>query len=189
MPPKKNINRDVLVKGAINLIRKDHDKLSARLVAKECGCSVVPIYSEFENMEQLETEVIRELNKQLINFPIEPVDNNDFLNKGLSYIAFASQEKKLFSWLFNSNNLDHKDIKNILSPFLDHSYTELRSHVFTSSWSDMEVRQIVEDLWIYTHGYAVLVNSGVIKNKNRSDLINCLKRVFISLAPIKGDKK
>lgn len=188
MPPKKNINKDILISGAVNLIRKGNDKLSARLVAKECGCSVVPIYSEFENMDQLEVEVISKLNYMLINYPIELVEGNDFLNKGLSYIAFATEEKKLFSWLFKADILNNENIKNILKPFLNESYTKLRSHPYTSSWTDDEVKQIVEDLWVYTHGYAVLVNSGVVKNKDRNELINCLRRVFASLAPKKGEK-
>lgn len=189
MPPKKHISREVLIQGAINLIKKGIDKPSARLVAKECGCSVVPIYSEFENMDELETEVIKELNYQLISYPIEPVKDNQFLNTGLSYISFATKEKKLFNWLFTSDKVKNSNIRDIFRPFMNKSFLTLREHEYTKSWTDDEVRQIVDDLWIYTHGLALLINSGVIEHKDREELINCLCRVFIGLEPIKGDKK
>ena len=61
MPPKVRITKAQILEGAVALVRRcGADALNARELAKQLECSTQPIFSNFENMEQLKLAVVGE---------------------------------------------------------------------------------------------------------------------------------
>ena len=54
MPAVKKVTREKIVDAAVRVLQEDgYSAVNARSVAKKLGCSTQPIYSEFQNMEEL----------------------------------------------------------------------------------------------------------------------------------------
>ena len=54
MPPKVKITKEDIIKTAIDIVRdKGADAINARNIASVLNCSTQPIFSNFDNMEEL----------------------------------------------------------------------------------------------------------------------------------------
>ena len=59
MARKQVVTREVLLEGAFALVRDEgREKLSARNLASKCGCSTQPIFRIYENMADLEKDLL-----------------------------------------------------------------------------------------------------------------------------------
>ena len=102
MPPKVRFQKVEIVTAALNVARKEGiDSITAREVAKELGVSVGPIFTWYETMEQLKTDVFQQA-KRMYREYIErglagPVP---FLGVGQQYLRFAREEPELYRLLF-----------------------------------------------------------------------------------------
>ena len=102
MPPKVRFQKEEIVTAALNVARKEGiDSVTAREVAKELGVSVGPIFTWYETMEQLKTDVFIQA-KRMYREYIErglagPVP---FLGVGQQYLRFAREEPELYRLLF-----------------------------------------------------------------------------------------
>ena len=102
MPPKVKFQREEIVNAALNVVRnKGIDAVTAREVAKELQVSVGPIFTWFETMDQLKTEVY-ELAKGRYRSYIERglAESIPFLSVWQQYIRFAKEEPELYKLLF-----------------------------------------------------------------------------------------
>lgn len=183
MPPRKRINRNEIVKSSLKLIRKGLSSISARTVAKEMGMSVVPIYSEFENMKKLEEEIIKTISEMLFSKKYQGKTPYLFLNIGVGYIKFATEERELFNWLFNSSIYRESQTELVLRPIINRTYSVVRGIDFFSQCKDNEVKEFVDNLWIYTHGLATLLNTEVINKMTEAELIGKLTLAFEGFDP------
>ena len=102
MPPKVRFQKEEIVTAALNVARKEGiDSVTAREVAKELGVSVGPIFTWYETMEQLKTDVFIQA-KRMYREYIErglagPIP---FLGVGQQYLRFAREEPDLYRLLF-----------------------------------------------------------------------------------------
>ena len=102
MPPKVRFQKEEIVTAALNVARKEGiDSVTAREVAKELGVSVGPIFTWYETMEQLKTDVFIQA-KRMYREYIErglagPIP---FLGVGQQYLRFAREEPELYRLLF-----------------------------------------------------------------------------------------
>lgn len=102
MPPKVKFQKEEIVRAALSVARKKGAQaVTAREVANELHVSVGPIFTWFETMEQLKTEVYV-LAKELYRAYIErglagPIP---FLGVGQQYLRFAKEEPELYRLLF-----------------------------------------------------------------------------------------
>ena len=59
MPPKPKFTRREIIQTAIDITRKEgFDSISDRVLGKKLGSSSKPIFSVFENMEEVQTSVV-----------------------------------------------------------------------------------------------------------------------------------
>ena len=102
MPPRVKFQKEEIVHAALNVARKKGiDAVTAREVAAELRVSPGPIFTWFDTMEQLKTEVF-ELAKGLYREYIErglsgPIP---FLGVWQQYLHFAREEPELYKLLF-----------------------------------------------------------------------------------------
>lgn len=107
MPPKIKITEEAIINTAIKLVQEQGmEKLNARYLAKELGCSVQPIFRVFSNMENLRETVVKKVGEMYSKYLSDSISLNDNLvGLEMAYIRFAQEEKNLFRLLHMSDRL------------------------------------------------------------------------------------
>ncbi|MCR5653879.1 MAG: TetR/AcrR family transcriptional regulator [Ruminococcus sp.] len=102
MPPKVKFQKEEIVNAAVEITReKGIDALTARELASKLGVSTRPIFTYFDTMEQLKSEVrayAKELYREYIQHGLKaPISN---LGVGRQYLRFAKEEPELYKILY-----------------------------------------------------------------------------------------
>lgn len=159
MPLKPKFTKEEIIDVAISYINKNGaSNLTARNLAKELNSSACPIFTCFNNMDEV-LEAVK--NKVFINF--NQYLNNAFVSKpafksvGYLMIKYAKDYKNLFKLIFMESN----DKQLELSEFIE-SLGELKNKCIDVIMNDYNLTKeegymLFEHLWIYSFGLATLV--------------------------------
>lgn len=155
MPPKVKFSKEQIVFAALDIVREQGiTALTARAVADKLNCSVAPVFSVFENMDELREEVIRQAKIVYDGYIEEGLKQvMPFKGVGLKYIEFAKREPNLFRELFMS------DYSFGLDKFmLIDKNNEAIVNALMNFWSvDRKTADVLhQDIMIYTHSIAVM---------------------------------
>ncbi len=160
MPPKAKFTKDEIIEAALSIVKEaGFEALTARALGTKLGSSARPIFTVFENMDEVQKEVViaaKQLYKEHIHNGLCQTDIPAFKGVGMQYIQFAITNSKLFQMLFMSAQIKNPTITNVL-PIIDDSYSQILSSIqncYSLTQSDSE--WLYRHLWIYTHGIAVL---------------------------------
>jgi AcrR family transcriptional regulator len=158
MPPKQKFTKEEIVTAALEIIRKDGiTALTARRLGAELKSSARPIFTVFQNMEEVQKEAVlaaRALyNQYVVNGLAEP---NSFKGVGMAYMRFAKDEPKLFQLLFMTENGTVPELMEVLSIIDDNSKQILEAVQKGFGLDDTKARMVYQYLWIFTHGIATL---------------------------------
>lgn len=158
MPPKAKFSKAEIVEAAAIIVRRDGpEALTARALGIELGSSARPIFTVFENMDQVRqavTDSAKALYKQYVERGL--VQTPPFKGVGMQYILFSLNEPKLFQLLFMTEQAQIPDFSDVL-PLIEESYEEiLLSIQDTYGILRPSARTLYRHLWIYTHGIATL---------------------------------
>lgn len=190
MPPKKKYEREQIVSAAVEIVRTEGIKaLSTRSLAKKMGSSACPIFTVFENMDEVTNVTIKEVRKIYDKYIREGLqDSQAFKGVGEQYIRFAIDEPKLFQLLFMSEQREMPTADSVL-PIIDENYNEILLSVERGyGLNEDDALRLYRHLWIYSHGIAVLCATKMcfFTQETVSEL---LKDEFIGmLKKIKGEK-
>lgn len=158
--PRLKITKEDIVNVSFDIVKRSGiDRLNARGIAKKLNCSVQPIFSNFDNMEDLKRSVLIKCCDYFYKFVTDLFDEKIPIYKqvGINYIRFAKKEPNLFKLLFmSSNDLSIIDINN-------ESYKFTKQYIVNSlDLSDSDFDDLHIKMWIFTHGLATLVvNNGL----------------------------
>lgn len=158
MPPRAKFTKQQITEAGLDIVRNEGmENLTARALGKKLGSSACPIFTVFENMEEVQTEVkktARTLYTEYVKKGLE--QKSAFKEVGTQYILFALKEPKLFQLLFMSEQSQKPSVANVL-PIIDDSYKDILLSVQNGyHLSEQQAKQLYRHLWIYTHGIAVL---------------------------------
>ena len=190
MPPKCRFTREEITKTALDLIREEGiNALTARSLGTKLGSSPKPIFTVFENMEEVQAEVqkaAKALYAEYIRVGLH--QELAFKGVGTQYILFAIKEPKLFQLLFMSEQPQKPSVAGIL-PIIDESYDQiLRSVQSGYGLGEKDAENLYRHLWIYTHGIAVLCATNMCSFTS-GEISGMMTEVCRSLLKeIKGDK-
>lgn len=156
MPPKVKFTREQIITAALNVTRKDGIVgLTARGLAAELGSSAKPIFGLFQNMEEVQKEVIVAANalyQSYISRGMTEGKYPPYKASGIAYIQFAKEEKELFKLLFMRDRTDEKIEENReeIRPILDLIMKNLGIDENEAYFFHLE-------LWLYVHGIATMI--------------------------------
>lgn len=144
------------------------DKVSNREIAKRLNCSIRPIYYQFRDVQEMNSELIKKIWQYFYDYIFTKRNENipDYKKTGINYIDFACNEKELFKILFMTNDKylpdDDENFKKI-SMFIKES----------GKVKENEIKTFHYKMWIFTHGLASLIATNAIKisKKEISDLL------------------
>lgn len=156
MPPKLKFSREQIIHAALEITRRNGmSGLTARALAAELGSSAKPIFGLFQNMEEVQAEVLKAANTLYQNFLREGMNAGKwppYKASGMAYIQFAKEEKELFKLLFMRDRSGEKIEENReeIRPILDIVMKNL--HL-----TEDEAYLFHMELWVYAHGIATML--------------------------------
>lgn len=159
MPPKPKITKEMILNAVMDITREaGFDTVNARSIAGKLQCSTRPIFTCYENMEELKAEFLDfayEYYRESVERYRSSAGVSSALILPLSYIEFAERETHLFKLLFiNDMALDMTEAKD----FYMEIDNEKRAELFSKDIGvELEpAKAIFLDLFLYTHGIALL---------------------------------
>ncbi|MCI9439972.1 MAG: TetR/AcrR family transcriptional regulator [Ruminococcus sp.] len=182
MPPKAKFTKEQITKAALEIVRAENmESLTARALGKKLGSSACPIFTVFENMEEVQNavlEAVRDVYKEYVEKGLS--ERLAFKGVGTQYILFAMNEPKLFQILFMSEQAGLPGIGNVL-PMIDESYDKILASITDGYGIEVnEAEKLYRHLWIYTHGIASLCATKMCCFTG-SEISEMITEVFISL--------
>lgn len=164
MPTQIKISKDMILNTAFEIVREEGmEKLNNREIAKRLKCSIRPIYYQFKNVEEMQEELYRKIEKFFYQFLLNKMTDDvpKYKQVGINYIKFAKKEKNFFQILFMS--------KMELSPdaFVSKAgddYKEIEKLVkISTKLKEEDIKTFHTKMWFYCHGIATLVANGTLK--------------------------
>ena len=173
MPPKAKITKEMILNTVLEITRKTgFETVNARSIASRLQCSTRPIFTCYKNMDELKNEFLAfayEYYEQYVTDYRNSTKVSPLLLLPLSYIEFAREETHLFKLLFIYDmDLKMKEDKD----FYEEADNEARERLFSETVGiGLErARVIFLDLFLYTHGIAVLtVTKKITLDRNSAE--------------------
>ena len=151
MPRSAYFTKDSIVNTALQLIREQgHDALSARSLGKALGCSISPIFTVFNNMDEVSEAVLKSAQKILMDYMADVREYVPaFKEFAVRIIRFAREEKKLFIYLFIQNG---KTSTELVHPIARQCMEDICTvHNITTK----QAEKLFEHMWIFIAGLAL----------------------------------
>lgn len=107
MPRKPQFSKRDVTSAAFELVKENGwQGLSASAVANKLGCSTMPIYSHFKNLEKLQDEVVKKGWELVKDYESRRFTGDVWIDQAIGYVQFSKKERRLFMCLFDGRNLE-----------------------------------------------------------------------------------
>lgn len=163
MPPKAKFTQEEIVDTALQIVEnKGLEYLTARNLGDKLGSSARPIFTTFDNMDEVIDAIIKKADKVYTSYVNEGLKEQlPFKGVGMAYIRFATERPKLFQLLFMKENADVPNTKSVLRG-IETSYDKILASICDNYEVDIETaKKLYLHNWIYSHGIAVLIATKV----------------------------
>lgn len=161
MPRKFKFTRKEILSVALDLAReKGISAVTARGIGDKLGASSKPIFSLYENMEDVLNAVMEAADELYHNYLKEDMASGKYppyKASGMAYIRFAKEEKELFKLLFmrdrSHENTDNKEDNKQLLELIQQNLgiNEDEAYLFHL------------EMWIYVHGMATMLATSYLE--------------------------
>ena len=160
MPRKFLFTREEIVEAAVQLTRESGiSAVTARGLGERLGTSSKPIFSHFENMEQVQQAVLMAANEKYQNYlktDMASGKHPPYKASGMAYIRFAREERELFKLLFMRDRSGEERRE-------DGSLNGLIALIARSTGlSEENARRLHLEMWIFVHGVASMLVTGYL---------------------------
>ena len=150
MAPETQFSAGKIIDAAIGITRAHGiDAVTARSIAKELGCSVKPIFTAFDNMDDAIEATVERARSIFTDFMQKPYEKLSFMRIGLRWIDFARTEPNLYKLLFvpsaRGARLTEKIVPIVASEF---------------GLSGDKAYRLYNQMIIHAHGMACILVSG-----------------------------
>ncbi len=165
MPPKAKFSKEQIIDAALQITHESGiEAVTARAIGTALNSSARPIFTVFNNMEELlceTTHAVRDIYNSYISLGLN--DKIPFKGVGKAYILFAQNEPNFFRLLFMTPNKKTAELSSIL-PAIDENSDKILASIMTPYGLDKEkAYELYKYLWIFSHGIATLCATNVCK--------------------------
>jgi len=162
MAPRVKIQRDDIVKAAVELVRKDGEAaLNARNVAAALSCSTQPVFSNFATMEALRLAVVKEADALCGEYIRRETQTGEFPSykaAGMAYIRFAKEEPELFKLLYMRDRRDEA-VEGDSARF-----DQMTALVQNNTGAEEDEAKLFHlEMWAFVHGIAAMCATGFLE--------------------------
>ncbi len=160
MSRKESITKKEIAAAAFRMARSEGlGEVTARKLAQAAGCSTQPIFRVYQNMEEVQADVL----EQATVFFEEFYDNYPksqavpFVNLGLAYISFAEKESNLFRAMFLNGDRKGKSLYELLNGTKGNVLREIGK---AKEEGCKDPQGLFMKMWIFIHGAACMTITG-----------------------------
>lgn len=160
IPPKQRITKDMVLEKALQIAReKGIEAVTARSVAKETGCSIQPIFSQFATMEDLKQGTFDYACQKFMTELLSLQDTPDFLPKvSMWVIHLARNEKQLFHLLYLSNSYKSQNLLEVMLAYeSNHKILEKMAEIY--KLDSKTCKEILVKSFLLLHGIASMIST------------------------------
>lgn len=184
MPPKSKITKEMILNTVLVITREaGFEAVNARSIANKLQCSTRPIFTCYENMDELKKEFLDfayKFYEQYVMDYSNSVSMSSCLVLPLSYIEFAQKETYLFKLLF----IKDMDLQMVeAKDFYKEIGNEKKAKIFSDAIGiKLEYAKVIFlDLFLYAHGIAVLTatNKLLLKREDSKKMVTNLLSALI----------
>ncbi|MGN0517746.1 MAG: TetR/AcrR family transcriptional regulator [Acutalibacteraceae bacterium] len=157
MPPKTKFTRDDIINAAFEIARQEgFDSVVARNVGKKLGSTVSPIFTAFENMEELKKEVYYLAKKRCSDYLCECVKYTPaFKEFGIRWVQLAFNEPNLYRLVFLGEGEALNSVDSIQAWFTDIIDMLVKESMQTFDISQEDALRLISQMIIHANGIAV----------------------------------
>ena len=165
MPPKPKFTREQIIAVGLDLVReRGLEGLTAREVGARLGASARPIFTVFENMEELTREVYAAATKRMDAYAERASAYNPPTKRaGMQMAMFAREEPKLFQLILmreNKNVTTSDALFENLGPAAKEAIASMQAQY---ALNPDAARMLFEQIWIFTYGVSALCATGMCR--------------------------
>ena len=182
MPPKCKFTKEEIVRTALDLVRAEGlDAVTARALAAKLGTSTRPIFTFYDSMDTLLQDTILAAKELYTSYALQGLQSEPpFMGVGVQYLRFAREEPKLFQLLLMSRMPEVLDPFSALETY-DDRFAQVVGIIQDGYQVDSgSASRLYRHLWIYTHGIATLLVTGVCSFTDE-EIGQMVTEVFVSL--------
>lgn len=162
MPRNFMFTKEEIISAAVSLTReKGFQALTARALGERLGSSPKPIFGLFENMAEVQNEVLSAaygIYTDYLKSGVESGEYPPYKASGMAYIRFAREEKELFKLLFMRDRSSEKTADNS-----EELKEIVKLLVKNLKISEEKARMFHLEMWIYVHGIAVMLATSYLE--------------------------
>lgn len=190
MPPKSKFTRDEILDMALCITKEQGiDAVTARELGSRLGSSARPVFTVFENMDEVKDFIILKAKELYGKYVEEGLKNEPaFKGVGIAYIRFAMEQPRLFQLLFMRATQGKTDVTTVL-PMIDDNYDRILQSVQEGyGLKQKAAERIYQHLWTYTHGIATMFATGLC-SYTMEEMEERLTEVFQGLMIVEKGRK
>lgn len=179
--PKQVVTHEMILNTALDITRRSgFESVNARNVADSLGRSVQPIYSYFQNMDELKESLYKRALEFYNDFIHASADVTNLESMGEANIKFAKTETNLFRLLFLTKMNYFKSFSEIYDKMAIKSVA--KSLATEYKISDEKAAEIYTMMIVFTHGIATMVATGgaEISDEEVKSMLSTAYRSFLT---------
>lgn len=182
MPPKAKFTRKEIIQVALDITRVEGiEAVTAREIGRRLNSSARPIFTVFDNMEEVQKEVIFEAIRLLRgDFQTSKEYIPEFKRFGMMMIQFAKDEPKLFQLLLMRESPNKKNYTEMIEGLgADTQYCiEILQRDY--GLSEKMSKKMLNQLWLHSYGISVLCATKMC-SFSEEEISQMLSEVFMGL--------
>lgn len=158
MPPKPKFTKEQIIKAALDLVSESGiERLTARELGAKLGASARPLFTVYDGMSELQSEVRSAAMARFENFEAQGIGDMPFFKQvGMKMVLFGMQEPKLFQLLFMQENKNAMTFDDIFDKLGETAIKCVGTIEKTYALSKEQAKTLFEHTWVYTFGIGAL---------------------------------
>lgn len=162
MARNRKFSREDIIEAAFLVVRKKGlAGLTARAVAQALDASTMPVYSHVKTMRELGEVVVRKAWEMLAVIQEESLSGDMYIDMGLGYVLFAKREPMLFACIHSEQYSDINTECGEINFEIGLKRVMAAGHPMFKGVDEETTRTVMFYGWLFTHGFASLLTSGV----------------------------
>jgi len=151
--PKTKYTKELILETAIKMAKEEGiESLNVRKIASMLGCSVAPIYTAYQNFENLIKEVDLHYRNILSGFVVRKYSHNEFFNMGLGLVDFTIRYPKIYMYLYKNTD-DFFDILKQEANLMDMMEESHLSQLLDTE----ELKYLLDSMSTFTQGLCMSI--------------------------------
>ncbi len=182
MPPKPKFTREQIVEAALRIAAdKGVKALTSRALAAELGSSARPIFTVFDNMDEVIMEVRAAALLRFKDYAKKAEDFTPvFKQIGVQMIMFAAEQPKLYRLLYMSEKPKAETFEDMFVNLGEIAVLCVETIQRDYGMTRDEAMLLFKHTWIYTYGVGALIASGMCRF-TMDEVQDMLSREFIAM--------